>query len=783
MWRNYPRWSHSPGITQRLGVIALVTASLVMGSKSVAHAASSFYWYGEGDSTCWQTGAPGSPSSACDSVGAGYLNTSSHQVEGGITAQIGVSTSGDYCGYYRLGDGLTSPDASNESANTGYATPTPYSSYQESDGHQNVCQASGSHWGQEVRDSAPGNGCTTTCGMNHYVSFGSQGTNDRPWSSLLGEPTLVVSSEARPQVLNRTGSGTNVGGWGYVCPVLKDTTTGNVLEYCLQEWRSKYNSSEWSKERVGTCAGNGSIDIDTIQSFFDPGTQFVTERAGSANTFVFESEGWRHFEGGITQSNLVNAINADNTTCGRHESTNPAAYALIGVEQGLEGWRELSMIGGSTANLQLRTEYTPLAPEVTTGAASETAEEKTTLNGRVTPYTDTHYYFEYGPTTSYGSTTSEVDIGEGTESKAVSAMISGLWPATTYHYRLVARNSAGTSYGGDQVVETYNDPTGSAALYRLSEGDLHYFFRGASGEISDEWMSSFNNEWHPAELGGSAVGNPSAFYRSSNGDLHVMFRGTDGAIYDEWMAAVNNEWHTSLLGGSAESNPSGLYDPTNGDLYAFYKGTNGQICAEWMSSFNNEWHTADLGGSAVGNPSAFYRSSNGDLHVMFRGTNGAIYDEWMSASNNEWHTSLLGGSAESDPSGLYDPANGDLYAFYKGTNGQIWAEWMSSFNNEWHTADLGGSAVGNPSAFYRSSNGDLHVMFRGTNDAIYDEWMSASNNEWHTALLGGSAESDPSGLYDPTNGDLYAFYKGTNGQRWAEWMSSFNNEWHTADLE
>src|SRR5690349_687487 len=160
----------------RTMMVASLTLVLLLGVVAGAYATSNFYWYGENGSDCWQTGQPGAPSSACDSVGSGFLPTPgggagglAHMVEGGISAQIQLSTSGDYCGYYRLGDQLTSQDSSNEGGWTGYVTPTPYSSYQESDSHQNACQAYGSHWGQEVRDSAPGNGCWITCGMNHYV--------------------------------------------------------------------------------------------------------------------------------------------------------------------------------------------------------------------------------------------------------------------------------------------------------------------------------------------------------------------------------------------------------------------------------------------------------------------------------------------------------------------------------------------------------------------------------------------------------------------------------------
>jgi hypothetical protein len=343
---------------RRLGFVTLLAATLTLGLPSLASAANSFYWYGENNSTCWQTGQPGASASACDTVGASYIP--SHEVEGGISAQIVLSTSGDYCGYYELGDALTKQEPSNQSANTGYTTPTPYADYQETDGHQNACQASGSHWGQEILDSAPGNDCSATCGMNHYVSFASQGTSDRPWSSAFGSPTFVVSAEVDPQGTKRTGSGTDFGAWGYLCPVFKDTTTGDLLEYCFEEWRNKYNESQWSQEQVATCASADNTNIDTLRVMFASGTKFATKYPASAETYVAEASGSKHFEAGITGAALETAIKADNEACKRNSSTNPVNYALVGVEQGLEGWRELAYVGGSTANLQLRTEYTTL---------------------------------------------------------------------------------------------------------------------------------------------------------------------------------------------------------------------------------------------------------------------------------------------------------------------------------------------------------------------------------------------------------------------------------------
>ena len=53
------------------------------------------------------------------------------------------------------------------------------------------------------------------------------------------------------------------------------------------------------------------------------------------------------------------------------------------------------------------------------------------------------------PPTRTGHQTPATDIGQGTAPVAVTGYLSGLGPATAYHYRLVAQNSLGTTYGYD----------------------------------------------------------------------------------------------------------------------------------------------------------------------------------------------------------------------------------------------------------------------------------------------------------------------------------------------
>ena len=69
----------------------------------------------------------------------------------------------------------------------------------------------------------------------------------------------------------------------------------------------------------------------------------------------------------------------------------------------------------------------------------------------------THYYFEWGETKSYGSKTpappgAVTSAGGLTQ---VEASLAGLLTSsTTYHYRLVAVNSLGTSFGSDREFTT-----------------------------------------------------------------------------------------------------------------------------------------------------------------------------------------------------------------------------------------------------------------------------------------------------------------------------------------
>ncbi len=588
-------------VNRALLTVPMVLA-LLLTTASIA-SAQSFYWYGNGDSTCWQTGQLGSPSEACDSVTAGFLPTPGghsgglehmfNDTVGGISKDLTLSPSGDYCSYYGEGDNLTLQISANQGGVTGYTTPEPFSSYQEGDANGTVCQANGSHWGQKIRAGVPGYSCPQggeyPCGMHHYVSFTGQGSNNRPWSGVFGEPSLVVSDESDTTLF--THSGPYYGGWSYVCPEVEDTSSHGVIEYCLEEWRSANDESIYKGESFGEC----NNPFSEIRSLFYSGTQYATEMPGSANST--ESAGNAHYEARITKANLINAAKLVNSHCaGWHLSEDAESYALIGVEQGLEGWDGLTELAGNTGNLQLRTEYTPLPPEATTNAASGVQQTQATLNGTVDPKgTDTHYYFQYGKTTEYGSSTSSTDAGSGTSLLLESAAVTGLQPGTTYHYRLVASSEGGAVYGSDQ---TFTALVGLSpmAVRNPTTGEQWVYYQGANGQLF-QWIAT--SKWLDNELGsGEAAApgsSPMAVRNEANGEQWVYYQGANGQIW-QWVDN-GSKWLNLELGNGGEaaapgSSPMAVRNPTTGEQWVYYQGANGQIW-QWVDN-GSKWLNLEL---------------------------------------------------------------------------------------------------------------------------------------------------------------------------------------------
>ena len=96
-------------------------------------------------------------------------------------------------------------------------------------------------------------------------------------------------------------------------------------------------------------------------------------------------------------------------------------------------------------------------PIATTKAATSLTASSAVLNATVNPKGNavSGCTFEYGSTSAYGqSAPCSALPGSGNTPVAVSAAISGLAAAHTYHFRITATNAYGTAAGKDKTFKT-----------------------------------------------------------------------------------------------------------------------------------------------------------------------------------------------------------------------------------------------------------------------------------------------------------------------------------------
>lgn len=124
-------------------------------------------------------------------------------------------------------------------------------------------------------------------------------------------------------------------------------------------------------------------------------------------------------------------------------------FVAGGVSGGFPAWRASRFAPPPAAS----------TPEAVTSDADQVTRNSVRLNGTVDPRgTATTWFFEFGLTTQYGSSTVVQNAGAGSSVVQAQTPNVAVQPGQTYHYRLVAVNAHGTDYGDDRTFITPFSP-------------------------------------------------------------------------------------------------------------------------------------------------------------------------------------------------------------------------------------------------------------------------------------------------------------------------------------
>ena len=154
-----------------------------------------------------------------------------------------------------------------------------------------------------------------------------------------------------------------------------------------------------------------------------------------------------------------------------NNNTNNSSVPVAVITSALRtGERFLAAAGGYRHSLAIVA--APPLPVATTLAASGILDTGATLNGSFSAQgTTATVTIEYGPTVAYGTTLTPTPATvNGTATMTASATLNGLPANTTYHYRVVAAGSGGTTTGEDVTFTT--SACATLAGLTLSRGTL-----------------------------------------------------------------------------------------------------------------------------------------------------------------------------------------------------------------------------------------------------------------------------------------------------------------------
>jgi hypothetical protein len=141
--------------------------------------------------------------------------------------------------------------------------------------------------------------------------------------------------------------------------------------------------------------------------------------------------------------------------------TAPTRVSTIDAGSGIEG---VGISGSgqiylSRADKALVSVYGPLAPPtpfIESQSAASVFSTEATLEAQIDPEgSATEYRVEYGLTNTYETSTPTKSVGSDETSHTVRVRIVGLSPGSDYHFRFVATNSVGTTFGVDRTFRTF----------------------------------------------------------------------------------------------------------------------------------------------------------------------------------------------------------------------------------------------------------------------------------------------------------------------------------------
>jgi hypothetical protein len=183
---------------------------------------------------------------------------------------------------------------------------------------------------------------------------------------------------------------------------------------------------------------------------------------GEQTSLAIEYASDTEYRAGAAEPYALGAISRSVSLEALHGDAPAGPIALKGLTAGTTYHYRLvaqSVAGTTDSADHTFTTAAATPPVVSTGAAGEVSQTAALLTGIVEAQgLQTSYEFEVGTDASYSGAELFGNAGQSAGAESVSTVLQYLVPGVTYHYRLVATNEDGISYGQDMTFTTPGVP-------------------------------------------------------------------------------------------------------------------------------------------------------------------------------------------------------------------------------------------------------------------------------------------------------------------------------------
>jgi hypothetical protein len=256
------------------------------------------------------------------------------------------------------------------------------------------------------------------------------------------------------------------------------------------------------------------------------------------------------------------------------------------------------------------TARTPGKPNLKAGWAMNVGLNEAALKATINPENaETKYRFEWGSTDHYGEATAERVLAPGrdTEDHTVGLVLHGLVPGSTYHYRVVAVNSIGSSPGADQSFTTFRTPQPESACpaneaFRLGRASFlsdcrAYEMVSPVDKNHGDIVTLNNTNLYPAGLDQASTSGSGLAYAAA-----TAFGSAQAAPFNSQYVASRTEdgWTTHDVSPLRER----LLYSNLGSFETEFKAFSPDLCEAWLEPETEPKLTAD---AVTGYPNIYRR--------------------------------------------------------------------------------------------------------------------------------------------------------------------------------